>query len=147
MKLKLKSILGGLVGLLGFSSCLPGLVMYGSPSADYKFLGDVKNTDGEPIEGIRVIKRPWGQAQDALNDTLFTNANGHFEAAKLKYQFGGDLSRATVLFEDVDGEAHGAYASRTLKQPDLTIEQTKKGDGSWYEGAFTVKADVTLDKR
>ena len=149
MKKSWKYLMGSALSLLGFSGCINPLVpeMYGTPSADYKFLGDVKNTDGEPIEGVRVIMRPWGQEQDEMNDTLFTDGKGHFEAEKLKFNFGSDLSRATVLVEDVDGEAHGAYASQTLKEKDLTIEQTKQGDGSWYEGAFTIKANVTMEKK
>ena len=150
MKKDWKYLLGSLLSLLGFGGCIvPIPVMYGTPTADIKFLGDVKNQDGEPIEGIRVVMKPLGENLDEhgyQSDTLYTDANGHFELEKLKFETGALGSNAVVLFDDVDGEAHRTYASRKLKKSDLVIEQTRERKG-WDHGAFTVRADVTLDKR
>ena len=145
-----KNFLGSLLSLLGLGGCIvPMPCMYGTPTADLKLIGDVKNRDGEPVEGIRVVMKPFGEVMDEhgyLNDTLYTDANGHFELERLKFDTGALGSDALVLFDDVDGEAHGSYASRKLEKGELVIEQTREGKG-WDEGAFTVRADVTLDKK
>ena len=50
-----KWLLGGVLTLLGFSGCEELGIMrceYGQPLADYKLIGDVKDTKGNPIKGI-----------------------------------------------------------------------------------------------
>lgn len=51
--------MSGLLAILGFGSCDKngtifgggGLAMYGQPHANYKFLGDVKDSDGRESKG------------------------------------------------------------------------------------------------
>ena len=75
-------MLGGLMGLLGFSSCDPfGAIRYeyGAPYADYKVVGEVKDEAGKPVEGIRVVFAPWGRDSESapwVNDTLYTDRAG-----------------------------------------------------------------------
>ena len=140
-----KWLLGALMSILGFEGCdkiFPIRCEYGEPYADYKLIGDVKDTKGKPIKGIRVVydRRPeeeWGQ------DTLYTDEKGHFEKdVEDVYMFSGSL----VKFDDVDGPENGSYRSKTLTNEDLVFEQTKKGDKRWYSGAYSVHADVTLEE-
>ena len=53
-----KWLLGIFMSLLGFSGCGKiGIFReeYGSPYANFKLLGDVKDMKGNPIRGIRVV--------------------------------------------------------------------------------------------
>ena len=49
------------LGVLGFSACSDDpeghWVAYGSPTADYKYMGTVTDEAGNPIEGINVVLR------------------------------------------------------------------------------------------
>ena len=141
-----KWLLGIFMGLLGFSGCGKiGIFRdeYGSPYAEYKLLGDVKDVKGNPIRGIRVVydrlpaDETWGK------DTLYTDSQGHFEK-----QLPDDMLRTDIeiRFDDVDGEANGSYRSKVLTDQEMEIVQTKKGDKSWYGGAFTIKADAVLEE-
>ena len=136
-----KHLLTIILGLLGFASCLP-VVMYGSPHADFKALGTVKDEAGKPIEGIRVaVRQTWGSNDPYhLDDTLFTDAKGDWTL------IGRDRvpDKVTVVLEDIDGEAHGGEFKPAEVKPQ--IDQTKMGDNNWYLGAFEAKADVTLKK-
>ena len=142
-----KWILGLLMGLLGFAGCGKiGIFRkeYGSPYAEYKLLGDVKDEKGNPIRGIRVVydrfpekEVTWGK------DTLYTDSRGHFEK-----QLPDDMlyTDTEIRFDDVDGEANGSYRSKVLSDKEMEIVQTKKGDKNWYGGAFTIHADAVLEE-
>ena len=141
-----KWLFGSLLTLLGFSSCDRFLKeMYGCPYADYKLVGDVKDAKGKPIKGVRVVYTPYPDVPDwkDANDTLYTDANGHFASGQLKIQDWPETS--TVRFEDVDGSANGFFKTRVLTGDDLVQEQTKKGDKSWYRGEFTIHANAVLE--
>ena len=149
-------LLGTLLGWLGFSSCEyigGGLTMYGEPHADFKAAGKVTDKDGKAIEGIRVaIQRHrhyentpgviYDQNDWYENDTLYTNENGLYELRRSIFSKPDDV---TLVFEDIDGEEHGGSFVSQTASPE--IKQTKKGDKSWYTGAFAVEADVTLEKK
>lgn len=136
-----KHLLTIILGLLGFASCEP-LIMYGSPHADFKALGTVKDEAGKPIEGIRVaVRQTWGSKDPYYkDDTLFTDGKG----AWILMDQDRVPNKLTVVLEDIDGEAHGGDFKPAEVNPQ--INQTKKGDNSWYLGAFEAKADVTLKK-
>ena len=147
-----KWLLGGLLTLLGFTGCEEGFLdigggedMYGVPSARYKVIGDVKNTSGNPVKGIRVVV-DIVPSNPRENDTLYTDDKGHFEKDPLRYDWPDDLEKVTVKFEDVDGAENGSFRTKELKRSDLQVKQTEKaGKGGWYEGAFTITADAVLD--
>ena len=152
MKTKLingwKWLLGAVLGVLGFEGCEEiGLFRceYGEPHADYKLVGDVKNVRKNPIPGIRVVfdRSPEMENGESRKDTLYTDANGHFEKDLPDYYW---HNGAIVKFEDVDGTENGSYRTKILVNDDLVKEQTKKGDRRWYEGAFTFRADVILEE-
>ena len=149
-------LLGALLGALGFSSCNilvdPFLrCEYGQPNADYKLIGEVKDQAGKPVKGIRVVFHPETAGTDeeinAWNsDTLYSDASGKFSKDQLKYNW-PDLTNSYVKFEDGDGEENGgSFKSAVLPYSALKVEQTKKGDGSWYSGSFTITADAKLEK-
>ena len=142
-----KWLLGIFMGLLGFSGCGKiGIFRdeYGSPYAEYKLLGDVKDVRGNPIRGIRVVfdrfpgkEAIWGK------DTLYTDSQGHFEKQLPDDMLSTDME---IRFDDVDGEANGSYRSKVLTGQEMEIVQTEKGGKNWYGGAFTIQADAILEE-
>ena len=145
-----KWLLGAVLGLLGFSGCdhiFEIRLEYGVPNADFKLVGNVKDEKGNGIEGIRVVFRGGRNEEETWeNDTLYSDAKGHFERDKLRHDWPDGAQSASIKFEDVDGSAHGSYKTKVLQPSELTVEQTKKGDGSWYSGVFTIHAETTLEE-
>lgn len=148
-----KWLLGSLLTLLGFSGCERiGIIRceYGVPSADFKLVGDVKDTKGKGIEGIRVVFTPYPDAPEEQqkweSDTLYSDAQGHFVKERLKHGWPDGVERAAVKFEDVDGDARGSFKTKVLNRSELTVEQTKKGDKHWYSGEYTIQADAVLEE-
>ena len=143
-------LLGALLGILGFSGCDKfGLFRceYGTPNADFKLVGDVKDAKGKPIQGICVIHVPSPNEQRSWeNDTVYSDASGHFEIERLKHDWPDNLENSTVRFEDVDGAVNGSYKTRVLSRSEMDLEQTGKGDKHWYSGAFTLYADAVLEE-
>ena len=145
-----KWLLGALLSITGFSGCGKfGFFRceYGCPNADFKLVGDVKDAKGKGIEGIRVVFRAVQNEEETWeNDTLYTDAKGHFERERLKHYWPDGAEQASIKLEDVDGSAHGSFKTKVLTRSDFTVEQTKKGDGSWYSGVYTISANVTLEE-
>ncbi len=145
-----KWLLGTLLTLLGFSGCEElGLFRceYGQPNADFKLIGDVKDAHGKGIEGIRVVFRAVQNEEETWeNDTLYSDAKGHFERERLKHDWPDGAQQASIKFEDVDGSAHGSYKTKILQPSELTVEQTKKGDKKWYSGEYTISAEAVLEE-
>ena len=145
-----KWLLGVCMGILGLSGCdkiFPIRCEYGCPSADFKLIGDVKDAKGKGIEGIRVVFRATRNEEETWeNDTLYTDPKGHFEREKLRHDWPDGAQEASIKFEDVDGSEHGSYKTKVLQSSELTVEQTKKGDGHWYSGVYTIRADVSLEE-
>lgn len=154
MKIRWQYFLTSLLALLGFSSCEKvldpiggwGLVAYGQPHAKYKMAGEVKGSDGKPIEGIRVVVDPGSAHPDYFKDTLYTDAKGQFQKDQLRYSWPDEFKDGTVTFEDVDGAENGSFKTKKLKHSELDVKQTAKGDGAWYGGDFTISAKTKLEK-
>ena len=142
-----KWILGVVLGILGLSGC--GKILkceYGCPNADFKLIGDVNDANGKGIEGIRVVFRAVENEEETWeNDTLYTDAKGHFERERLKHDWPDGAGKASIKFEDVDGSEHGAYKTKILPSSELTVEQTKDGEG-WYCGSYTIHAHAVLEE-
>ncbi len=148
-----KWLLGLLMGLLGFTGCGKlGIFRteYGCPNADFKLVGDVKDAKGRGIEGIRVVFTPYPDAPEEQqkweSDTLYSDAQGHFEKERLKHDWPDGAQKAAVKLEDVDSDAHGSFKTKILKGSELTVEQTKKGDKHWYSGEYTIQANAVLEE-
>ena len=137
-----KWLLGSILTLLGFSNVFVACRKeYGCPNADYKLVGEVKDSKGSPVEGIRVVFVP---DENYGSDTTYTDAKGHFEKDRLRTIYVSTGSK--VLFQDVDGSDHGSFKEKEVGYDELLVEQTKKGDGRWYEGQFTIHADAVLEE-
>ena len=150
-----EALIGGILTLLGFSGCnaIHNIIYppaeYGMPHANYKLLGDVSDTKGKPIKGIRVIFAPYGNPTEEHweNDTLFTDEKGHFELAQTKFMFGWVDDNITFLAEDVDGEANGSFKSKEVVGKDhVTVTKLKEGDDHWYKGDFEISTKITLEE-
>ena len=148
------SLLGGILALLGFQGCKEilgiGRCEYGQPHANYKLLGDVKDQAGKPVKGIRVVFAPRGlddETPEYHNDTLYTNAAGHFELEYTKYNWPGHQNEFVLVAEDVDGAENGFFESQTLTGDKISVKQSERGDGNWYNGAFDIEAQFVLKKK
>ena len=141
--------MGALLGVLGFSGCFSTACKkeYGCPNVDFKLVGDVKDSDGKGIEGIRVVFRAVEDEQDTWeNDTLYSDAKGHFERERLKHNWPEDAQQASITFADVDGSKHGSYKTKILGRSEMTVEQMNDGSGHWYAGQFTITAETVLEE-
>ena len=158
-----KVILGALMAFLGFGGCSkldPGnnKVMYGQPTAYYKFNGTIKDEAGNPIKGIRVVFNPNSKVDETSDnypyyllgnvDTLYTNDKGQFGKEKLKYMQTSITNDAVVIIDDVDGAANGGeFQKMTLSKSQFKVEKITDGDGVWYKGNYNITADATLKKK
>ena len=142
-------LLGALLGVLGFGGCFVTSCRkeYGCPTADFELIGNVRDIKGKGIEGIRVVFRPYGNEENYWeNDTLYSDAKGRFEKERLKHSWPDEAQQASIKFEDVDGSAHGSFKTKILSNTDFTVEQSKKGSGSWYSGVYTIRAEAVLEE-
>ena len=161
------SLIGTLLALLGFRSCQPlseiindqpdmygpppidyPMAEYGCPSADYKFVGEAVDPDGNPIPGIRIVVAPYGLENAgpySMVDTLYTDEAGK-AACDLQMEI-FDEGQAQVKFQDVDGEQNGAFQDLVIGGEQIESQQTGEGDGHWYMGEFTLTAKAVLQKK
>ena len=114
------------LGVMGFSACSDdpggGAVAYGSPTADYKYMGTVTDEAGNPIEGINVIMS--GNILGMPNVQLKTES---YDGEKSNFSTGifstADTHIATIDFVDVDGEENGGdFQSVTITPQDMVQE-------------------------
>ncbi len=149
-----QKMLGGLLILLGFSSCDKenpnneepggGLCMYGTPSAEYRIKGTVTDKDGRPVTSANVIIRNLGYesqfAEDEalykdvwLNDTLKVNDKGEYLFVDRDSGWGENDFR--VVVHDV---AHKPDSVKVTLVP-------KDGDGAWFEGTGEETVNFRLE--
>lgn len=140
------------LGVMGFSACSddPGghWVAYGSPTADYKYMGTVTDEQGNPIEGINVVMSgDYVGGTPFASLTLKTDKDGKFSTIAMSTVDTRFIK--TIEFVDVDGEANGGeFETQTITpKDDMTKTQVKEGDGSWYMGEFEYSADIKLKKK
>lgn len=142
-----KYLATAILGLFGISSCEPAC-MYGSPFADFRVLGTVKDEAGKPIEGIKVtVTKDWGHNGDAdykVDNTIYTDAKGQY---LLDQDILPSVPAVTILFEDVDGAANGGDFSSAEVKPEVKNTPVKDSNNSWKEAIYDVRADVVLKKK
>lgn len=160
---KVNFVLAWITAQLGLVSCDNnildigggGLCMYGMPTADYTLSLKVKDEAGKPIANQKVLVRPTddkGQIDDYHaqyiqyeTDTVTTDQDGKYEGAIGKHSYGrywfpGIKGMRVVVEDPVD----------PMLAPDsvtVSVKQTKKGDGDWYEGTYGGNAELTLKKK
>ena len=167
MKVWVKSLIGTILTLLGFHSCDPSTVIeepemygpgpdkwedmtaeYGSPYVVYKINGEATDQEGNPIEGIRMIVKPNGSDSSIWEtDTLYTGADGKVAKTIRNYD-SLKPDKMLVSVDDVDGEEHGSFESKTLDTDALSIERTGESVSSWdWGGEYTITAKAVLEKK
>ena len=134
-----------LLPILGFAlveSCAKE--MYACPYSDFQLKGTVTDTEGEPIEGIKVnLSGVKGGQVDAYrqDEVCYTDSEGIYIVTNQDFSTFDNLH---LKFEDIDGIANdGEFETYEL---DVAVEQTKKADG-WFKGAFRAGADVELKRK
>ena len=152
--------------LLGFASCEKAFngifvpVEYGSPSVDFKVKGTVTDEDEKPLEGIRVIVRREANNQPRSNqsyvddygryhlyggdDTLYTDVKGKYESSVMD---AFAVAEQKVYFDDVDGNANGAFKSDSVLVRTAPQKKFKDSEGNWYAGGYEYTVDVKLKKK
>ena len=155
-----ESLLSGALALLGFAGCTnindaPDL--YGTPSVDYKIIGTVTDEQGKPLKDIQVIvKNPngWSYYDDntsreslppqVIPDTLYTDKDGKFTSNNVHAI---SVSKFTVEFQDIDGEANGGeFLQKQLTKNDFNEKRIKKGKG-FYNGEYEYSKTVQLKRK
>ncbi len=113
---------------------------YGCPYADYVVDGTVTDEAGTPIQGIRVTA-PNSSTDSQAYQSVETDAAGGFKLNEFSSMMGGD-----IFIEDIDGEANGGkFQSETISVWSLPKTQIEEGE-RWYEGKFSVTANIKLKK-
>lgn len=151
------AVLTTLMSIIGYgcSSDDPwggGLCEYGTPHADYQFMGTVTDESGSPVKGIKVAAKDVYRSQDgAVVDTYgvdSTQTDGFGKYAfEIRFVSNPGLK---LIVEDIDGEANGgAFKSDTI---DIDFDKAKKvkdpdKDDSWSSGTFAITQDIKLKKK
>lgn len=131
------------LSVLGIQSCKNDgnddeiLCMYGQPYAEFSIDVCVMNEQGQGIPNEKVLLRPCDEKGEALTyqyaDTIHTDLSG---VAKHKFHaFPGKTVRAVTLNES------GTYFNDSVQ---IKFEKVKEGDGDWYYGEYSGKAELTL---
>jgi putative lipoprotein (rSAM/lipoprotein system) len=151
MKLNFKLInwlCATIISLLGFSACKAEkeiLYEYGSPYADYKYMGTITDEEGNPIQGIKATLIGSSNLVSGNEIAVFTtDKDGKFES---EYYNERNTNIYKIDFTDTDGELNGGeFASTSIKTSEMESTQTKKNDthDKWYRGQFERKAEVKL---
>lgn len=132
--------LAGLMGLLGFACSDDEDVPaeYGTPHADYRIIGYVKNQAGEPIPDIKV------EAVTAHNSNFRTpvlsNAQGHYSATASSVGRVGELQ---LIITDIDKEENGLFQNDTILVKINDEDYYDKGEG-WNVGKAFKEVNITL---
>ena len=134
-------VLSSLVGALGFSSCHSGdaadediLCEYGCPFARYAITGTITDENGKPLEGkdIRVKDNI-----DYCVSEQKTDAHGAYAYERTNSP---GMEKLKVVVSDPDS----IYASDST---DVEFVKTKDGEGTWFQGEYSGKADFKLKKK
>ena len=151
MKLNFKLInwlCATIISLLGFSACKAEkeiLYEYGSPYADYKYMGTITDEDGNPIQGIKATLVGSSNIISGREiAVLTTDKDGKFES---EYYNETNTHITKIEFTDIDGELNGGeFASASINPSEMESTKVKENDthDKWYRGQFERKANVKL---
>ena len=151
------AVLTALMSIIGYGcssddSWGGGLCMYGTPHADYQFIGTVTDESGSPIKDIKVsakyvYRTNDGKVETYGGDSTQTDGLGKYAIESRRFVSDPDLK---LVVEDIDGEANGgAFKSDTI---DIDFDKAKKvkepdKDDSWSSGTFAINQDIKLKKK
>ncbi len=113
--------------------------MYGTPIATFSVKGNVTDTDGQPIKGIRV-------KVDYYTSTL-TDEQGKFGFDKVQMiGFGNDSFNKQLEFQDIDGEENGSFEDKEINVTFIRDKDVQRD--TWYFGDYKAKdTDVVLQTK
>ena len=144
----MKQLLYLLLAMLGFgfsTSCVR--CEYGTPNVSFRATARVVDEEGDPIEGIRVaiLHESWDgeyHKEDFEWRTGYTDYEGNIDATASPHTVPKQL-----IVEDVDGEANGDEFESQIVDV-VGFQQTEKGDGNWYGGAYKFNmGEITLEHK
>lgn len=134
--------------LLGFSGCSkddPGRTPdeYGTPHADYKYMGTIVDEEGNPIKGIEAKLVGYNALTSSNEVAKFsTDENGKFES---EYYSEMVASVSMLEIKDVDGEENGGeFLSETIPVSQMQSTKVAEGESKWHMGSFDRSVTVKL---
>lgn len=151
------AVLTALLSIIGYgcsSSDDPEYIcMYGTPHADYQFMGTVTDESGSPVSGIKVsAKNVYRRYDSTLIETYGVDST--LTDSKGKYAVEGEAFLGEhilkLIVEDLDGEANGGnFMNDTI---DIDFDNAKKvkepdKDDYWSDGTFAITQDIKLKKK
>ena len=151
------TVLTALLSIIGYgcsSSDDPEYIcMYGTPHADYQFMGTVTDESGSPVSGIKVsAKNVYRRYDSTLIETYGVDST--LTDSKGKYAVEGEAFLGEhilkLIVEDLDGEANGGnFMNDTI---DIDFNNAKKvkepdKDDYWSDGTFAITQDIKLKKK
>lgn len=80
--------------------------MYGTPTATFSVKGRVTDTEGKPLEGIRI---------NIVETSTFTDAQGRFDFTNASSTNWDDNPYKKMEFLDVDGEKNGSFKGHEMQ--------------------------------
>lgn len=147
LKLKnwLMMAIGGLLGINFSCNKSPVASEYGCPRARYTVKGQVANTEGAAIGGIRVgLSESLADFSDSLSWShscnISTDSAGQYEISASLFP---DADTLYVGFCDIDSIEGGRYAD-TVVGVSFKDVPLIGGDGNWNHGSATVTRNVQL---
>ena len=151
------TVLTALLSIIGYgcsSSDDPEYIcMYGTPHADYQFMGTVTDESGSAVMGIKVsAKNVYRRYDSAVIETYGVDSTLTDSKGKYAIECRKCLGESTLklIVEDLDGEANGgAFKNDTI---DIDFDKAKKvkepdKDDYWSEGTFAINQDIKLKKK
>ena len=151
------AVLTALLSIIGYgcsSSDDPEYIcMYGTPHADYQFMGTVTDESGSAVMGIKVsAKNVYRRYDSTLIETYGVDST--LTDSKGKYAVEGEAFLGEhilkLIAEDLDGEANGGnFMNDTI---DIDFDNAKKvkepdKDDYWSDGTFAITQDIKLKKK
>ena len=151
------AVLTALLSIIGYgcsSSDDPEYIcMYGTPHADYQFMGTVTDESGSAVSGIKVsAKNVYRRYDSTLIETYGVDST--LTDSKGKYAVEGEAFLGEhilkLIVEDLDGEANGGnFMNDTI---DIDFDNAKKvkepdKDDYWSDGTFAITQDIKLKKK
>ena len=136
-------LLGGLLALLGFTTCDGGADMYGTPYANFTIKGKVVNEGSTPIPDIEIkcLTEHHGDGRSWF-DTIpaaSTSSAGTFTCQFEEFPTG----KIRIIATEVDGALNGSYKKDST---DITVSGNdyKGGKGGWFKGSVEKEVNFIL---
>jgi len=141
----LNVLLGGLLTLLGFSSCDSSAFnvecLYGQPYTKYSVKGAVLNDEAKPLEGMKVtLKAVYREDSVEYVQKQLEVTTG----SKGRYEHRGEVYWSDPTLRIIVDDPNGVYASDST---DVEPTFSKKDAGDWCMGTYEGEASFSLEKK